>query len=77
MSAVIQVPPDCLSRGAAQPATTCAKAVSARTTQPLLRNRRRRRLGRRTPSVRNTARRDGLHHRIGSPSQNHGKIPLR
>ena len=38
MSAVIQVPPDWPARGAAQPATTCANALSARTTQPLPRN---------------------------------------
>ena len=77
MSAVIQVPPPCPARGAAQPATTCVKALSARTVQPLLRSRRHRREGRCTPSLRNTARCDGLHHRIGSPSENHGKMPLR
>jgi hypothetical protein len=59
----------------AQARITRLKAVSAVTSHVLPRSWRRKRLDRCTPSVRNTMRGSGDHHRIGSPSLNHGKMP--
>ena len=74
---VIQVPPPPSRLGAAQPCTTSANAAFSVIRNSFRRRRRRSRRETRSSAGTITARGSGDHHRIGPPSEYHGKIPRR